>query len=130
MHLQNHPFLSRLPLCGFALGFALLANPAFAQKMLDGDEVKKLIAGKTVHITHAKSGKQWRSYFAEDGKAFLDNSGQEESWEIDDKGRHCNTGVPLMCAKIRDNGDGTYSRMKPNGEAAVTWTKIEDGKKF
>lgn len=112
------------------LSLALLAPAAHAGKILSGDEVKSLITGKTISVTHGASGAKWKAYFAADGSAALDNSANQESWHIDDKGRHCNTGVPLVCAPISDNGDGTYSRLKQNGDVAVIWTKIEDGKTF
>lgn len=99
------------------------------QKIVSGDALKSLISGKTVSVTHKMSGKQWKMFFAADGKSTRD-TGEEGTWEINDKGEHCNTGVKLKCAKVADLGDGTYARLKPNGSVAVTWTKIEDGKKL
>jgi hypothetical protein len=102
-----------------------------AERILSGDEVKELITDKTVYVTRHRDGKQWKAYFFADGSAFLDvKDMKKDTWHIDKKGRHCNTGVRLVCAPIQDNGDGTYSRLKPNGKKAVTWTKIVDGKDF
>jgi len=105
--------------------------PVHAGRILSGDEVKALITDKTVYVTRESDGAQWKAYFFADGSAYLDvNNMEKVPWYIDEKGRHCNTGVPLVCAPIQDNGDGTYSRLKPNGDVAVTWTKIVGGKEF
>lgn len=94
--------------------------------MLSGDEIKALITGKTVYVTHKANGNQWKTYFAADGTTAASNS-DGGRWEIKD-GKHCNTGVKLVCAKVADLGDGIYARLKPNGDIAVVWTKIVDGK--
>lgn len=98
-----------------------------AGKMLSGDEIKALITGKTVYVS-LNSNTQWRQYFSADGSSARDN-GETSDWSVED-GKHCNTAANLRCAAIRDNGDGTYARLKPNGSPAVTWTKIVNGKDF
>lgn len=130
--MNPHDKARLLHLSSAVLLLALIAvfSHARAGKALSGDEVKALITGKTVSVKRNVDSSAWKSYFTDDGSAFLDNSPEKKSWHVDDKGRHCNTDVKLKCAVVADNGDGTYSRMKPNGEPAVTWTKIVDGKSF
>lgn len=128
--MYNNNCRSRFILSALFLGLAAVVTPAQAGKTLSGDEVKALISGKTVHVTNNATGKKWKSHFAADGSASLSNSTDVQTWHVDDKGQHCNSGVPLVCAPIVDNGDGTYSRMKPNGTVAVTWTRIVNGKDF
>lgn len=112
------------------VGLALAWGVALAgEKMLSKDELINLIKGKTVTVVVKSNGKQWKMYFSPDGKSIRDN-GDEGEWEVNDKGQHCNTGVKLKCAAVADLGGGTYARKKPNGDIAVTWTKIEDGKKL
>jgi len=111
---------------GFAL-FFLLAQGSHAGKLLSGDEIKALITHKTVLVTFTGSN-QWRQYFSADGASHRDN-GEKSTWYIEND-KHCNSAAQLLCAAIQDNGDGTYARLKANGETAVTWTKIVDGKDF
>jgi hypothetical protein len=96
------------------------------KKILSGDEIKALITGKTVFVTRQNDGAQWKVYYTADGKTLSSESGAG-TWEVKD-GKHCNSGVKLKCAQVTDLGDGTYARLKPNGDVAVTWTKIVDGK--
>jgi hypothetical protein len=113
-------------LAGFALFFSL-AHASHAAKVLSGDEVRALITNKTVTVT-ANSG-QWRQYFAADGSSARDN-GKMSTWSVEGD-KHCNTAAASFpCASIRDNGDGTYARIKDNSDAIVTWSKIVDGKGF
>lgn len=107
--------------------FFSLAHASHAAKVLSGDEIKALITHKTVLVVKTSSS-QWRQYFAADGTSNRDN-GEKSTWYIEND-KHCNTATPLLCAAIRDNGDGTYSRLQSNGDVAVTWTKIVDGKDF
>ena len=110
------------------LAFAVMPVPSIAeQKTLSGEALKTLITGKTVSVTHKQSGKQWKMYFGADGKT-ADSKGGSDTWEVNANGEHCNTFAKLKCAKVADMGDGTYARLTPNGDIAVIWTKIEDGK--
>lgn len=111
---------------GFTLMFSL-TQASFAEKMLSGDEIKALVTNKTVDVTLTNKNK-WRQFFANDGSSDRDN-GLKSNWYTEGD-KHCNTGTSLLCAPIRDNGDGTYSRLKDDGGVAVTWTKIVDGKDF
>jgi hypothetical protein len=111
---------------GFAL-FFLLAQASHAAKVLSGDEIKALITDKTVSVS--AGSKQWRQYFAADGSSARDN-GKNSTWSVEGD-KHCNTAAAdFPCAPVRDNGDETYSRIKDNGEAIVTWSKIVGGKDF
>ena len=110
----------------FSLLFSI-SQVCHAEKMLSGDEIKALLTGKTVYVT-LNSSTQWRQYFAADGSSARDN-GETSEWSVDGD-KHCNTAAATRCAAIRDNGDGTYARLKPNGSTAVTWTKIVNGKDF
>ena len=121
----KNSFLWGLPLLCV---LAVTSGASFAdQKIVDADTIKALITGKTVSVTHERSGNEWKMYFSPEGKSIRDN-GDEADWRINSEGQHCNTGVPLECAKVADLGNGTYARIKPNGDIAVIWTKIEDGK--
>jgi len=112
---------------GFTLLFSF-SQVSHAEKILSGDEIKALISGKTVY-TSMSSSSHWRQYFAADGSSARDN-GEISDWSVEGD-MHCNTAATsLRCAAIRDNGDGTYARLRPNGSPAVTWTKIIDGKEF
>lgn len=130
MKKPNKSRLLNFALSTLFLSLAAVVTPVQAGKTLSGDEIKALISGKTVYVTLNANGAKWKSYFAADGSALLSNSSDKQEWRIDENGRHCNTGVPLACAPIVDNGDGTFSRVKPDGSVAVTWTKIVDGKDF
>lgn len=118
-------FLSIALASAFVLGGA---TSALASKTLSADDVKKLITDKTVHVTRKHDGKQWKIYFAADGKGYETAGDVAGTWEVKDSGEHCVTWAPLKCAKVADLGNGTYARLKGNGDVAVTWTKIEDGK--
>ncbi|MDP3421416.1 MAG: hypothetical protein Q8S10_10860 [Thiobacillus sp.] len=111
---------------GFALSF-LLAQASHAGKVLSGDEIKALVANKTITVVLSSSN-QWRQYFSADGSSKRDN-GENSTWYVEND-KHCNTAAKLLCAAVQENGDGTYSRLKPDGGPAVTWTKIVDGKDF
>ncbi len=127
MNNRNYKWLSITLASAVILGGA---SSAIANKTLSADEVKKLITGKTVHVTRKHDGKQWKLYFAPDGKGYQTADSAAGTWEIKDNGEHCASWATLKCAKIADLGNSQYARLKPNGDVAVTWTKIEDGKKL
>lgn len=106
---------------------SLIPLNSYAGKILSGDEIKELITDKTVFVT-LNSSTQWRQYHAANGESYRDN-GNISDWYVEDN-MHCNTAARLVCAEIRDNEDGTYARLKNNGETAVIWNKIIDGKDF
>jgi len=100
----------------------------YADKVLSGDELKALLTNKTVSVAVVGKSVKWRQYFGPDGKSNRDN-GEESEWYVKDN-KHCNSAANLLCASVRDNGDGSYSRLKPDGKPAVNWTNIVEGKKF
>lgn len=115
-------------IAGFSMLFSL-SQACHAEKMLSGDEIKALITGKTVYVVVPNSSTNWRQYYAADGSSARDN-GQTSTWQVEGD-IHCNTAAKNNpCLPIRDNGNGTYDRMKSDGSPAVTWTKIIDGKEF
>jgi hypothetical protein len=101
-----------------------------ADRTLGAAEIKALITDKTVHVTRKKDGAQWKIFFAADGKGYESAGEAKGTWEVKDNGEHCTSWAPLKCAKIANLGDGNYARLSPNGDVAVTWTKIEDGKQL
>ena len=108
----------------------LFATAAHADSMLNADQVKKLVTGKTMHATHIK-GFKFKVYFDTDNKtAFRAQKGSTTKTTYTMKGnKHCIFWKGEdRCAGIRDNKDGTYSRINPRGKAVVTWTKATDGK--
>ena len=112
---------------GFTLMFTL-SQASQAEKMLSGDEIKALVSNKTVTVIYSSSN-QWRQYFAADGSSIREN-GETSTWNTEGD-NHCNTAsAKFPCAPVRDNGDGTYSRLKSDGSPIVTWTKFVDGKDF
>lgn len=127
--MQGHT--KQLNIACLVLASALLAMPARAETVLSSDELKALISDKTVAVTRARDGAQWKVYFAADGSQVSRGAINRESrWWIDEDGRHCNAGVRLKCAQVVDKGDGTYARIKRNGEPAVIWTSIVDGRQL
>jgi len=123
-------FVMRKTIVSLASASLLLLSGIPAQAgELSADQLKELVSGKTLFVENPKNGKSWQMYHDPDGTTYK-SDGNEGKWNITDDGKHCNTGVPLKCAKVVDNGDGTYNRLKPNGSTAVVWTKIVDGKDF
>ncbi len=108
------------------LGFTFNAH---AGSVLSGDEIKALITNKTIQVTVIANGSQWRQFYADDGSSLRHPSGEKSTWSVEN-GKHCNSSAQLLCAAIKKNDDGTYSRLKENGDPAVTWTNIVDGKQF
>jgi len=106
-----------------------MAGSMAAERVLNADEVKKLISGNTVRVTLVSKGKQWSIFFAPDGKGYEIKDQVHGTWEVKDSGEHCASWAKLKCAKIVDIGGGKYARIKPDGEHAVTWT-IEAGNKL
>ena len=115
-----------ITIAGFMMMFSLAAT-SHAEKILGGEEIKALISGKTVDV-NIEGAAKWRQYFATDGNSARSN-GESSKWSVEEN-KHCNTAAKLRCAAIRDNGDGTYARLKPDGGVAATWTKIVSGKDF
>ena len=114
---------------GATLALTAMAGSLAADRILNADEVKKLISGNTVRVTQINNGKQWSIFFAADGKGYESKDQVRGTWEIKENGEHCASWAALKCAKVADIGGGKYARLKPSGEQAVTWT-IEAGNKL
>ena len=109
----------------------LVATTANAESMLNADQVKKLVTGKTIQAKHNIKGFKFSVYFDKDNKtAFRKQKGNTTKTSYMFKGnKHCiHWNGQNHCANIRANKDGTWSRINPNGKAIVTWSNISDGK--
>lgn len=110
-----------------------LSISAAAGDTLSADEVKKLIADKTVQVTNNVTGKQFKIFFAQDGKGYDGPNKIIGTWEVKATGEQCTSWAPpkYTCAKITNLGNGQYGRVDPDGKGvAATWSKIEDGNKL
>ena len=102
-----------------------------ADTMLNAEQIKTLVTGKTITAKHNLKGFQFTVFFDKDSKtAFRKQKGSTTKTTYSMKGnKHCILwNGKDRCANIRDNKDGTYSRVNPKGKAVVTWSKITDGK--
>lgn len=104
---------------------------AHAEDALDADAVKKLITGNTVDGL-ATNGNTQQNYFAPDGTTIRKVGDKliEGTWSVKNDGMQCVTGMPGGCAKIINNGDGTYDRIAPNGQVLLRWVAVTKGKGF
>lgn len=112
-------------------GLVLFSTWAHAGETLDAAAVKKLLSGKTAHSLSA-TGNTSKNHFAPDGKLYrlYENKLYEGTWYVEADGTHCVKGMPGGCAKVIRNEDGTYDRVKENGETYARWLAIVDGKDF
>lgn len=113
---------------GLTLGGSMLVN---ADEFLSAEKIKPLITGKTVHAHHLKKDFEFTVYFDADGKTAHRHQGGEttETTYKFDGDKHCiYWNGKDRCANIRDNGDGTYSRINDKGKEIIKWTKIVNGK--
>ena len=129
---HNEEIILKIQSAIIALVFMVSASfQASAGKVLSADEIKTLIAGKTVHAKHEKKGFSFSIYFAEDGSAirkWKDGELQKGKYLFKDN-MHCiNVGGGDKCATIEANGDGSHKRLKNGKKHVITWTKIVDGK--
>ena len=109
-------------------GTISLAN---AGDFMKADQIKTLVADKTVHAHHVVKDFDFAVYFDADGKtAHRKQNGETTQTTYSFEGdQHCiEWKGKNRCANIRDNGDGTYSRINPKGKEVVKWVKIEGGK--
>lgn len=109
----------------------LFSTWAQAGETLDADAVRKLITGNTVHGLNPTGGTQ-KNYFAPDGKTVrqIGDKIVEGTWNVKDDGTQCVKGMPGGCAKIVNNGDGTYDRVTDDGGIRLRWTSVVNGKDF
>lgn len=106
---------------------------AQAEDYMSADQIKSLIAGKTVYAEHLKRGFEFKVYFDSDGTtAIRQQKGETTTTTYSFKGdKHCiQWRGKNRCANISDNGDGSYSRINKRGKAVVKWIKVEDGKQL
>ena len=76
---------------------------------------------------------EFKIYFADSSKALRTKKSGEivETTHRIDGDKHCiHWRGKDRCAKIRNNGDGTYSRINKKGKEVVKWLKLESGKTF
>lgn len=111
--------------------FLLLSSfQANAGDTMTSDQIKKLIAGKTVHSKQIIKGFDFKVYFTADGKVTREWKGkiQEGTYSFDGN-KHCiNLGQGDQCGTIVSNGDGTYKRLKNGKRHVIDWLKFEEGK--
>lgn len=118
-----------------AAALSVGAANADAGAVLDAQEIRDLIVGKTVTARHQKKGFEFKVYFGEDGRMvrLMDGETSEAPYEITSDGRHCVTSVTRgnrVCARIEANGDGTYDRVLDSGKRPIRWSGFEPGKTF
>jgi len=112
------------------VGGLVASSHTMAAGTLSGEEVKKLIVGNTAHGV-APSGKPMKNYFDPSGTLVRSVGGKviEGSYSISDDGTQCiKVGKADTCAKIANNGDGTYHRVDGEGKVLLKWEKIVPGK--
>jgi hypothetical protein len=111
-------------------GASFLAAQAFAADFLTRDEVKKLVAGGTVHV-EGTGGVKFRAYFDPNGKVTRkqDNQVMEGVWRVQDNGALCVRygDKEERCGKVEKSGDGTHTRVD-DANTAFRWTKATRGK--
>ncbi len=123
---------TKLLLLILASFLAFFASPIFAaDTMMNADQIKQLVTGKTVTAKHNLKGFNFTVFFDADNKtAFRKQKGSTTKTTYSMNGNmHCiQWKGQNRCANIRDNKDGTYSRINPRGKAIITWSKISEGK--
>lgn len=115
----------------FMLGIGfLLCEGSRAQTPLSSEELRSLMAGKTVQFHHAVTGRRGQTYFDPDGTALVgdENLVVAGTWRMGGKDTHC---VALdgreSCARVQSNPDGTYSVLA-NNRTVMTWFAVSAGK--
>jgi hypothetical protein len=118
----------------FCLGAGSLT--AQAGTYMSADEVKNVIVGKSANGVHLKKDFAYRIYFAPDGALHqIKENGVEKKgqWSVTNDGKHCvewdNSGV-RKCFPVRDDGDGTYTKVKLKGNRVIEilrWSDFQDG---
>ncbi len=112
------------------LVLTITISNVLAGQFLTGEKLKSTIIGKTFYAKHLKKGFEFKVYFDVDGQTAYrtTNSGVSKTTYKFDGETHCIywKGVD-RCAKILDNGDGSYIRVS-NGVHMVSWFKVVQGK--
>ena len=123
----------RLLSIALVAGLPLVATAANAESILNANQVKKLVTGKTIQAKHNLEGFKFSVYFDKDNKtAFRKQKGSTTKINYMFKGdKHCTQWKDqIRCANIRANKDGTWSRINSSGKTVITWSSISDGKKL
>ena len=118
------PSLSVLML--FVVSFAALAGD-----FLTGEQIEDLVKGKTVHAQHLLKGFKFTVYFDSDGETAVrkENGVATETTYRVTGDKHCIFwNGKDRCASLRDNGDGTYTRVNARGKDVVVWKSFDHGK--
>ena len=96
----------------------VIAAPYVGAEDLDGDEVRRLVSGKTVEAVHANKGFPITTYFLRDGTFRQDRDGERENgtWSVDDQGRLCTirAGWGGECRLIAQEGEAWKAYKIPN----------------
>jgi hypothetical protein len=107
-----------------------LSTSVPAGDTMSAEQLKALLVGSTVDAEHLKKGFTFKVYFDASGKAYRTDGGDivETTYKIDNDGKHCLYWKGKdRCATVKDNGDGTYFRMK-DGKKSIKWSNIQKGK--
>lgn len=99
-----------------ALYFSYFSSFAASGDPLSAEDVRKLITGKTVVVTVAAGGEQWKLYFSPDGQGYRTSGNSVGTWEVKETGEHCTTWANIKCARIVYLGDGKYGRLNQKGK--------------
>lgn len=111
----------------------LVLSPVMAGENMSADQIKALIAGKSMHAEHMIKDFEFDLYFDADGEtAHRSQGGDTTKTTYKFKGdKHCIFWKGAnRCAFIRDNGDGTYSRVNGRDKEIIKWSNIVDGNKL
>jgi len=117
----------------WVLPWLLLAGPAHAEAFLTADEVRALVVGHTMTAHNLFMDVGFRVYFDPDGEtAYRRHGGEVTKTRYFFEGdMHCIVWRGEdRCARILDNGDGTYQRVDRNGARIIKWTKVVDGNRL
>lgn len=121
----------------FTMLIVLLGSQvASADDYMSADSVKALVSGKTFDGIHLKKDYTYRAYAAPDGQVTqVKSNGDRKTgkWSVLPNGKQCiewdNTDI-RKCFHIRDNGDGSYTKVKLKGDKVIPllrWSNFTDG---
>ncbi len=116
-------------------GIVLLVNllvPGilFAEEAVDGETIKKVLAGNTVEGKLVKWGTTFKMYFTENGYfKRVDSLNNKESgeWEINSQSKLCILLNKKRCRIVKKRDDGGYNVYSNAGELKMTFDKVLPG---